>query len=297
MIHEHTSSWYFPLTFYGPHAVSKVPKIPSRSRSDPELSFPELYTEEHLEKRRQAVAQEEGELWKGVDDTDPKCPAGHARGMRISVTLTSDYRQTHRQGAMDIKPQDVIDVLTAAGVKKWVLMGLHGYVGYLPQPRATQDVDVLISPSDRKRAVKAVREAWPTLVVQELEPVVRFKDPHDCFADGQPKPVIDLMLTWSRLNEAILREKENVVVDPETQHFIPTVEAALASKYAAMVSDFRDREKKDYDAADFRRIARANFDRVNREQLRRLGDLIWDGGGEELERFLDIAPQDEQFPV
>jgi hypothetical protein len=198
---------------------------------------------------------------------------------------------------MDIKPQDVIDVLKAAGIKKWVLMGLHGYVGYLPQPRATQDVDVLIAHRDCKRAVKAVREAWPNLVVEELEPVVRFKDPNDCFADGSPKPVIDLMLTWSRLNEAILKEKGHVLVDPDTQHVIPTVEAALASKYAAMISDFRDRGKKEYDAADFRRIARANYDRVDREQLRRLGNLIWEGGGEELERFLDIAPEDRPFPV
>ncbi len=198
---------------------------------------------------------------------------------------------------MDITPQDVIDVLTGAGVKKWVLMGLHGYVGYLPQPRATQDVDVLISHHDRERAVRAVREAWPTLVVEELEPVVRFGDPNDCSADCRPKPVVDLMLPWSQLNQAILRDGENVLVDPDTQHFIPTVEAALASKYAAIVSDFRDREKKEYDAGDFRRIARANYDRINREYLRRLGDLVWPGGGEELERFLDIAPRDEPFPV
>jgi len=273
------------------------PHIHAASGSEPGLSFPELYTREHLERRRKAVAKEEGDLWKGVDATDPKCPAGHARGMRISVGLTSDYRETHLKGAMDIKPQDVIDVLTAAGVKQWVLMGLHGYVGYLAQPRATQDVDVLISHRDRKRAVKAVREAWPTLVVEELEPVVRFKDPNDCFADGQPKPVIDLMLPWSTLNDAILKDKRNVLVDPETQHVIPTVEAALASKYAAIISDFRDREKKEYDAADFRRIAKANYERVNREYLRRLGDLVWEGGGTELERFLDIAPKDEPFPV
>jgi len=262
------------------------------------LSYPELYTDEYLAKRREAVAREEGERWKGVDATDPKVPAGHARGMRISVGLTSDYRQTHRKGAMDIKPQDVIDLLTAAGVKKWVLMGLHGYVGYLPQPRATQDIDVLISHRDRKRAVRALREAFPTLVVEELEPVVRFKDPADCYADGRPKPVIDLMLPWSTLNEAILKDKENVLVDRETQHVIPTVEAALASKYAAIISDFRDWEKKQQDAVDFRRIARANYDRVDREYLRRLGELVWTGGGgAELERFLDIAPKDEPFPV
>jgi hypothetical protein len=198
---------------------------------------------------------------------------------------------------MDIKPQDVIDVLVAAGIKKWVLMGLHGYVGYLPQPRATQDVDVLIGQSDRKRAVKAVSEAWPMLVIEELEPVVRFKDPADCFNDGRPKPVIDLMMAWSNLNEAILKEKDLVVVDKETQHTIPIVEAALASKYAALISDYRDREKKEYDAGDFRRIARTNYDRVRREMLRRLGDLVWNGGGAELEEFFEIAQRDEAFPV
>jgi len=107
-------------------------------RAQPVVSFPARYTPEYLQRRREAVAEREGTMWKGVDDTDPKCPAGHARGIRISVSITSNYRQTHRKNAMDIKPQDVIDVLVAAGIKKWVLMGLHGYVGYLPQPRATQ---------------------------------------------------------------------------------------------------------------------------------------------------------------
>jgi hypothetical protein len=270
---------------------------PARLRPKQNLLFPELYTPEHLEKRRAAVARVEGNAWKGVDATDPQCPAGHARAMRISVSLTSDFRQTHRKGAMDIKPQDVIDALHAAGVKKWVLMGLHGYAGYLPQPRATQDVDVLISRRDSKKAVQALCERFPNLIVQELEPVIRFKDPADCFADGSPKPVIDLMLPWSPLNEAILNEKDYVVVDPQTRHVIPAVEAALASKYAAMISDLREWEKKQQDAVDFRRIARANFDRVDRERLRRLGELIWQGGGAELEEFLEIAPRDEPFPI
>ncbi|MEO8494706.1 MAG: hypothetical protein ABI614_06530 [Planctomycetota bacterium] len=266
-------------------------------RQQPVLSFPERYTPEYLQRRREAVAKQEGTLWKGVDDTDPKCPAGHARGIRISVSITSNYRQTHRKDAMDIKPQDVIDVLVATGITKWVLMGLHGYVGYLPQPRATQDVDVLIGQSDRKRAVKAVHEAWPMLVIEELEPVVRFKDPADCFNDGRPKPVIDLMLAWSKLNEAILKEKGYVVLDEQSQHFIPTVEAALASKYAALISDYRDRDKKEYDAGDFRRIARANYDLVQRDALRRLGDLVWEGGGAEVEEFLELANRGEAFPI
>jgi hypothetical protein len=105
------------------------------------------------------------------------------------------------------------------------------------------------------------------------------------------------MIAWSNLNEAILKEKDLVVVDKETQHTIPIVEAALASKYAALISDFRDRDKKEYDAGDFRRIARANFNNVRREMLRRLGNLVWSGGGAELEEFFEIAQRDEAFPV
>ncbi len=153
--------------------------------SQPTVSMPELYTPEYQQRRREAVARQEGTMWKGVDATDPTHPAGHAAGIRISVGITSNYRATHREGALDIKPQDVIDVLVAAGIKKWVLMGLHGYVGYLPQPRATQDVDVLIRQSDRKRAIKAVQQAWPSLEIEELEPVVRFKDPADRYQNMQ----------------------------------------------------------------------------------------------------------------
>lgn len=263
----------------------------------PGRSFPEFRTAEYLARRRQAVREREGEAWKGVDDSGPQCPAGHARGMQISVQLTSDYRRTHQKAAMDIKPQDVIDVLNSAGIKKWVLMGLHGYVGYLSQPRATQYVDVLVSQHDRRRAVKAIRAAWPSLVMEELQPVVRFKDPSDCFSDGQPKPVIDLMLTWSTLNEAIWSSPEFVTIDPDTQHCIPVVEAALAAKYAAMISDFRDQGKKEYDAGDFRGIARANYDRIDRERLRRLGNFVWEGGGAELERFVEIAIRNEPFVI
>ena len=196
---------------------------------------------------------------------------------------------------MDISPQAVIDVLVAAGVKNWVLMGLHGYVGYLPDPRATQDVDVMVPYRQRKRAVNAIREAWPNLIVHELSQVVRFLDPEDRTPDGQPKPVIDLMQPWGKFQETILREY--VVIDKETLHRIPRLEAALVSKYAAMLSDFRDRDKKEQDAVDFRRMVRVNHDRIDRGALRRLADEVWEGGAEEIERFLEIALSDQPFPM
>jgi len=103
-------------------------------------------------------------------------------------------------------------------------------------------------------------------------------DPSDLDHEGNPKPVVDLMHPWSPFQKLIL--KEYVIVDPGTQHRLPTVEAALVSKYAlfskydSVLSSYRDREKKEFDAGDFRRLARANCDRVRTDDLRRLAALV-----------------------
>lgn len=194
---------------------------------------------------------------------------------------------------MDITPQPVIDVLVKAGVKKWVLMGLYGYVGYLAEPRATQDVDVMVSQRDRKKAVNAIRAAWPTLIVQSYSEVVRFRDPNDLDLRGNPKPTIDIMLPWAKFQQTIL--KDFVTTDKLTQHHIPRLEAALVAKYAAMVSVLRSFEKKEYDAGDFRRMVRANREKIDLPSLRRLAAEVWEGGADEIEQFLDIATSSRPF--
>ncbi len=261
--------------------------------STPLDQAPEFFTAEHLERRRRAMARYAG--WQGADDLNPRTPAGHAYGVRVSSRLSGQFKRTHRKQAMDISPQDVIDVLQAAGVKDWALMGLHGYVGYLPNPRATQDVDIMVPYRQRQRAIKAVQRAWPELVLQELSQVVRFLDPRDCDADGRPKPVIDLMLPWAKFQETIL--EEYIVTDEPTGHRIPRLEAALVCKYAAMISPHRDPDKRGYDCVDFRVMVRANEKAIQRDDLRRLAGQVWEGGPEEIERFLEIALSDQPFPL
>jgi hypothetical protein len=256
----------------------------------------EFFSPAHLEHRRRAMKRmEQLAAFQGADELDPKLPAGHAYAVRKSTRLTSDFRRQHRKAAMDITPQDVVDALNSGGVKSWVLMGLHGYVGYMPDPRATQDVDVMVPYSERGRAKKAIATRWPELVVREISQVTRFHDPNDLDAEGRPKPVVDLMHPWSQFQELIL--KEYVIVDGETQHRLPTLEAALVSKYAAMVSPYRDRDKREQDAVDFRRLIRANRDRVRVDDLRRLAGLVWERGADEIERFVQIAVSDEPFPI
>lgn len=253
----------------------------------------DFFTPAYLEKRRRVLAQLPGPV--ETDEMEPRGPAGHAYAVRNSTRLTSDFRRQHRKGAMDITPQDVVDALIAGGVKNWVLMGLHGYAGYLPEPRATQDVDVMVPYGSRAPAKKAILTRWPGLVVRELSQVTRFGDPADVDAEGKPKQVIDLMHPWSPFQELIL--KEYVVVDQATQHRLPTLEAALVSKYAAIISPFRDREKKEYDAGDFRRLVKTNRDRIREDELRRLAALVWENGADEVIRFVHLAISDQPFPV
>jgi hypothetical protein len=258
--------------------------------------FAEVYTPAFLEHRRRAMeALGEAAGFHGIDEGDPKLPAGHAYAIRKSTFLTSYAKRHQRKAAMDITPQEVIYVLNSAGIKNWVLIGLHGYLGYLPNPRATQDVDVMVPYSSRAQATKAIVARWPQLIVRELSQVTRFLDPIDLDHRGDPKPVVDVMHPWSPFQELIL--KEFVIVDEETQHRIPTLEAALVSKYAAIVSPHRDRDKREQDAVDFRRLVRANHDRIQMEVLRRLAGLVWVGGADDIVRFIEIALSDKPFPI
>ena len=256
------------------------------------MSF-DLFDPEHIAARNAALLRQ-GPGYAGMDDSDPKSPSGHACGIHTSTRLTSYFRQTHRKQAVDVTPQQVMDCLNDAGIKNWVLMGLHGYVGYLPMPRATQDVDIMVPYSQKERAAKAIAGRWPMLQKLELSQVVRFLDPGDPDSEGQPKPVVDLMMPWSKFQETIL--KEHVVVDKKTGHRIPTVEAAIVSKYAAVISPTRTWDKKQQDAVDLRRVIKANIEKIDRSKLVSLADQVWERGGEDILKFLDLALADKPFP-
>jgi hypothetical protein len=253
----------------------------------------DMHTPEFLAARHAAMLAQNG--FEGVDALDPQGPCGHAYGLRVSSRLTSDYRHRLRRGIVDVKPEAVIECLTNANVKNWLLMGLHGYVGYLADPRATQDVDVMVPYSQKKRAADAIGARWPMLKRVDLPQVVRFMDPVDLYNDGSSKPVVDVMLPWSKFQETILAK--HVVIDEKTGSRYPTLEAALVSKYAALVSPHRSRDKKEYDAGDFRRIVRHNHASINRAILRELGDQIWEQGGDEVIRFVDLTLADQPLPV
>jgi len=229
------------------------------------------------------------------DEGLPSQAVGHASGIVTSTSIVRSYRKDHRRGSLHVEPQEVIDVIREAKIERWVLMGLYGYVGYLAMPRATQDVDILIAPEELESMIDAICVRWPALIVDRKEVVVRFRDPGEVAIDGEMKQVIDAMLPSNPCYEAILDRYHTI--DPITGHRIPTIEAACASKFAALVSPYREWAKKAYDAGDLRSIMKPNAETLDRDLLKQLGDLVYPGGGKELIEFLQLVIDRKPFPI
>lgn len=64
---------------------------------------------------------------------------------------------------------------------------------------------------------------------------------------------------------------------------IPSLEAALANKYGAMLTLNRNLQKRGQDAIDFAWIVKHSLDEgrqpIDRQSLEALGKLVWPGGG------------------
>lgn len=229
------------------------------------------------------------------DHGSPTRPVGHASAIKTSTQITRSYRKTHRPESQHVEPDQVIQVLLDAGIERWVLMGLHGYVGYLAQPRATQDVDVLVHGDELAASTAAILKKWPALEPEVLAVVTRFRDPGEIAIDGEMKQVIDLMLPSDKCYEAVL--ETHYRIDPQTGHRLPVIEAACASKFSDMISPYRAYERKHQDATDLRSIMKPNRETLDRALLAKLGDLIYPGGGAELLEYLELAIADKPFPV
>jgi hypothetical protein len=196
---------------------------------------------------------------------------GHGEALRISSEITRTLRRMYRPEVSMIAPADVIPVLDEADVR-FILMGNYGLTGWRGEPRATQDVDFLVRKREHQKAVRAIHKAFPLLQVVDLPVVTRFVDLATTIA------LIDLMKPNQPLFKVAFRQ--TIVV--EEGYRIPNLEFGLASKFAAMVSPHRADEKKFLDAADFTSMVKKNQSAIHSRRLRRLGELVYPGGGAEI---------------
>jgi hypothetical protein len=210
----------------------------------------------------------------------------HLAALRTSSMLTDSYRRMYRPDAAMVRPEKVIRVLKQAQVK-FVVMGTHGITGYRGEPRATQDIDLLIRRQDHRKAVEAIRKAYPKLTSREEAVVTRFIDP----ATGNV--VIDLMKPYMDLYKLVFRNTVSV----SDRYLIPNLEMALAAKYAAMISPNRALGKKYTDAGDFVEIVQHNHERIDLGKLKKLGEEVYRGGGSELLQYVAAAKEGRTLKI
>jgi hypothetical protein len=190
----------------------------------------------------------------------------HSMTLADSAALSRYYMPTA------ILPADVIRVLARARVP-FVLVGAHGAFGWMREGRTTKDVDVVVAARYHKKAVRALLEEFPHLEEVELEVVSRLRDRET------QQVLIDVMKPRELYRAAFKHTHE--VRSGNLTYRVPSLEMALAMKFAPMVSPNREDVKKLVDSHDFIRIVRANPE-IDLDKLSELGDLVYPGGGKNL---------------
>lgn len=191
----------------------------------------------------------------------------HAQSLATSSALSELYVPNL------IPPLDVVRVLNAAKVR-FMLLGAHGLAGWMGKARATEDVDVLVATRGHKKAVSALLAAFAHLQADDHEVVTRLRDPETGTV------VIDVM----KANQPLYRDalKHTHTVESGSQRYqIPSLELALTMKFAAMISLTRADRDKFQDTRDFMYIVDTNPN-IDLEKLHALGQLVYNGGGNEL---------------
>jgi hypothetical protein len=185
-----------------------------------------------------------------------------------------------------ISPLEVIRVLNQARVA-FVLVGSYGLAGWLNKPRATQDVDVVASSRHVKKAVAVLSAAFSQLVPDEQPRMVRLRG--RATQDG----AIDVLRPATDPLRRVFRHTRNVVSDGQ-RFRVPSLEMAVAMKFASLVSPDRGYAEKHQDAHDFIGIVKQNAD-LDGKKLSELASLIYPAGGKDVLEMVRGIRAGEKF--
>jgi hypothetical protein len=221
----------------------------------------------------------------------------HAKAVRRSADISRRFwSMFHPMAKTQVEVAEVLQALIARKIP-FVLTGTHGFGGWTGRPRATHAVDILVkSGRNYARAVKALRVLYPELEVRYLAGVAAF------FLPGETVSVLDVTYPHRRDIEETLRTAI-WVEEKGLKYRVPTLEAALANKYGAMLTPNRDPGKRQVDSGDFYFMVKHSTDEgresIDLVLLEALGEMVWpEGGGKEILRLVEEAKAGKapQFP-
>lgn len=202
----------------------------------------------------------------------------HGEALRISSQITRTLRDMYWPEMSAIVPPDVLAMLNEACVP-FILMGTYGMAGWRHEPRASDDIDLLVRTRDRRKAVQAIQTSLPRFRVEDSAVVTVFLDP------ATERSLIEVRRPTQPLFKVAFRQ--SILV--EEGYRIPNLELSLASKFAAMRCPGRPQEKRFLDAADFMTMVEKNSSAIRPARLRRLGERVYPGGGAEILQLVEDA--------
>ena len=218
----------------------------------------------------------------------------HNDAVQESFFLQKQYRSLW-SSRMAASPVDLNEVLRTLIRKKipFVLTGAHAIGGWTGRPRDTFDVDILVKGGrNYARAVNAIKALYPELEARDFAGVTGF------FVPGEKQAVIDVTYP----HRADIEETLATAIWTEDEarglrYRIPSLEAALANKYGAMVTPSRDPGKRAFDVGDFTWMVKHSLDEgqqpIDLRKLAALGEKVWPGGGgEEILRLVERVKAD-----
>lgn len=150
----------------------------------------------------------------------------------ISTVDMLSESQMRQIGRKFISAQDLDAVLNNAGID-YVLIGAHAIGKLTGEPRATQDVDIIIHDGDFSRAIKAILGQYPSLYADGS----RIKD-------GDDNVVVDILTDKNPLFRYVMSSGQ-----------IPDAETILVMKFVSGTSPLRRKDKRFQDKADFINVA------------------------------------------
>ena len=165
-------------------------------------------------------------LFKGVDTRPSPLPFAQCIALSSQLSKLPMIGREQPWEVIRMVPADVVPLLAAAKID-FMLVGAHGASGWMLEPRATQDVDILIRPKDKTKATHAILAKFSDLNIEKFPDVWRFGK------EGQV--LLDLMLSNAIFLKRVLKEFEYIRIKGH-QIKVPKVECALAMKFAGSKS-------------------------------------------------------------
>jgi hypothetical protein len=192
----------------------------------------------------------------------------HLQALHTSSELTRWFRRAREPHVEKVTVEAIIAALNRVGINP-VLMGTHALVVYRSESRATQDVDLLVTKKDVRKAVRTLERKYPYLEVNDGSAVTRMLDP------VTQKVVIDILKPSSQAMKSVFRHTVKI----GRTHRIPELEMALACKFVAMIAPSRREAKRLVDLSDFVDVVENNRAVLDLAKLKRLADMVHPGGG------------------